>query len=314
MKNLSPVCLFAYNRPNHIKLTLDALMGANLSEKTELYIFCDGPKENAKTEQLNLIAQVREIIKENRNFKNVILKFSDINKGLGKSIIEGVSFVLKEHESVIVLEDDHVVHQDFLEFMNYYLNNYRNEKRVMHIGSFSRNSYLQFLLPRVFFTRYMDCWGWATWRDRWGMLSLDYNLFSDYFSIEFNRNLYNFNKLDHHTYLEKNIDEISTWAVFWHSTIAIHNGLCLMPRFSYVNNIGNDGSGSNEVLKTKVIASNFIGKFKPKQIDVSESKLGEYYIKDAYAKRSKKRFNRIKSMFHDFFARARNFLIRPNKK
>jgi hypothetical protein len=54
-------------------------MGANLSEKTELYIFCDGPKENATTEQLNLIAQVREIVNENRNFKNVVLKFSDKN-------------------------------------------------------------------------------------------------------------------------------------------------------------------------------------------------------------------------------------------
>jgi hypothetical protein len=284
-------------------------MGANLSEKTELYIFCDGPKENATSEQLNLIAQVREIVKENRNFKKVILKFSDINKGLGKSIIEGVSFALKAHESVIVLEDDHVVHQDFLEYMNYYLNKYRNEKRVMHVGGFCRNSYLQFLLPRVFFTRYMDCWGWATWRDRWQMLSLDYNLFSDYFSISYNEKKYNFNKLDHHTYLEKNKDEISTWAVFWHSTIAIHNGLCLMPRFSYVNNIGNDGSGSNEVVKTHEIASNFVKKFKPYFPVIKETMLSELYIQDAYAKRSKKRFNRVKLMIHNILKSIRNLFI-----
>ena len=113
--------------------------------------------------------------------------------------------------------------------------------------------------------------------------------------------------------IEKNKSEISTWAVFWHSTIAIHNGLCLMPRFSYVNNIGNDGSGSNAVVKSKIISSNFIRKFKPKQINVNESKLGEYYIQDAYAKRSKKRYNRIKLMIHNIFAIVRNVFLKTDK-
>lgn len=308
MRKLAPICLFVYNRPEHFLKTINALLNAKLSSQSEIFIFCDGKKVEDNSDKID---EVRRIAEDIIGFKKINYEFSEQNKGLGKSIIYGVTKVLKEHESVIILEDDHVVHQYFLEYMNYYLNNYRNEKRVMHIGGFSRNSYLQFLLPRVFFTRYMDCWGWATWRDRWQMLSLDYNLFSDYFSISYNEKKYNFNKLDHHTYLEKNKDEISTWAVFWHSTIAIHNGLCLMPRFSYVNNIGNDGSGSNEVVKIHEIASNFVKKFKPYFPVLKETMLSELYIQDAYTKRSRKRFNRVKLMIHNVFANVRNFFIKP---
>jgi len=36
---------------------------------------------------------------------------------------------------------------------------------------------------------------------------------------------------------------IDTWAIYWYATIFNHNGLCLNPVISYVENIGNDGSG-----------------------------------------------------------------------
>lgn len=307
---LAPICLFLYNRPEHTDKTLNHLQKAKYACFSRLFIFCDGPKANATFEEIEKIEQVRKIAHEVTGFQEVNIVKQSSNLGLGKSIINGVTHVLNQFENVIILEDDHLVHEDFLIYINFYLKNYKEEKRVMHIGAFARNSYLQFLLPKIYFTRYMDCGGWATWSDRWKMLKLDYKLFEEYFSIKYNRDLYNFNKLDHHTYLNTNKQEIKNWAVFWHATIAIYNGLCIMPKYSYVKNIGNDGSGSNNVVNVNELSSNFARRFKEFHPKIKENYLGELYIKDAYAKRSKKRWTTIKKIALNLFGNIRNLTIR----
>ena len=308
MVKLAPICLFVYNRPQHLLKTLSALLKAKLSEQSEIFIFCDGMRLDDDPLR---IEEVRSIVQDINGFKKIHYEFSEHNKGLGKSIIYGVSKVLEMYESVIVLEDDHLVHEDFLVYMNFYLENFKYEKRIMHIGAFQRNSYLQFFLPKTYFTRYMDCWGWATWAESWKLLILDFQLFENYFSISYNEKKYNFNKLDHHLYLNKNKDEIITWAIFWHSTIAVYNGLCLMSKYSYVKNIGNDGTGSNQVVKTNELASNFIKNFIPYFPVLKETKLTELYIQDAYAKRSRKRFTTVKNWLHILLSKLRNIILKP---
>ena len=311
VNSCAPVVLFLYNRPKHTVATLRNLSLTVDAENTELYIFCDGPKMNSSREDLDNISKVRKIAECQNGFKKVIVACSDINKGLGQSILNGVSEVVNKFGRCIVLEDDHIVHSDFIRYMNYYLDTYENEERVMHISAFSRNSFLQFFMPTVFFTRYMDCGGWATWSESWNKLQLNFKLFDDYFSIEYNKNKYNFNKLNHHNFLYMNKEVLKTWAVFWHSTIAIHNGLCLMSKFSYVKNIGNDGSGTNGVVKTTELASNFVKRFKPNKPRLLETRLSELYIQDAYAKRSKKRLTTPKRWLHDILSNLRNSLYKP---
>ena len=42
---LAPLVLFVYNRPHHLKKTLNFLKKNYLARKTEIYIFSDGPKK-----------------------------------------------------------------------------------------------------------------------------------------------------------------------------------------------------------------------------------------------------------------------------
>ena len=302
----APICLFAYNRPYHTMITLENLQKAKGASESDLFIFSDGPKIGANHQELENIQKVRRITANCKGFKSVTIKNSEFNQGLGKSIIDGVSQVIEKFGLCIVLEDDHLVHKDFIQYMNHYLNFYENEKRIMHISAFARNSYLQFLMPRAFFSRYMDCWGWGTWADRWSMLDLNLDNVDQYLSNEVNLNRFNFSKLDYHTYFDQNREKFKTWAIFWYYTIAKNNGLCLMSNFSHVRNIGNDGSGTNEVVKTPELASNFINKFKPFRPKLKETVLSELYIQDAYTKRSKKRFNRPKKWLHDVLSGIRN--------
>lgn len=305
----APICLFLYNRPKHTEITLNNLALAKDAINSDLYIFCDGPKKEATPQELENILAVRQLAEKCKGFNSITITTAEHNQGLGNSIINGVNHVINKFGKCIVLEDDHLVHPDFIQYMNHYLNEYESEKKVMHISAFSRNSYLQFVMPRVFVSRYMDCWGWGTWTDRWSMLDLNLDNVDQYLSNEDNLNRFNFSKLDYHTYFDQNRVKFKTWAIFWYYTIAKNNGLCLMPKYSFIKNIGNDGSGTNEVVKASELASNFNNNFKPFRPKLKETLLSEFYIQDAYAKRSKKRFNRPKKWLHDILSGIRNKII-----
>ena len=307
----SPVVLFLYNRPSHTEATLKNLSRAKDAENADLFIFCDGPKSNANEMDIEQIQNVRQIAQLQKGFKSITITISDQNKGLGRSIIDGVTHVINKFGKCIVLEDDHLVQSDFLQYMNHYLNVFEKDKQIMHVSAFARNSYLQFLMPKVFFSRYMDCWGWGTWSDRWAKLDLDIDAVDKYLEDKENLERFNFSKLDYHTYFDQNREKFKNWAIFWYYTIAKNKGLCVMSNFSYVKNIGNDGSGSNEVVKTPELASNFVKNFRPYLPKVRETKLNELYIQDAYAKRSQKRFTTPKKWIHEALSKLRNAILKP---
>ena len=116
--SLAPIVLFVYNRPQHTLRTLKALSQNVLAKDSDLYVFADGAKENADEETLKRIKEVREIVKSKEWCQKTILTEGKINKGLGNSIIDGVSKVVKEYGKVIVLEDDLVTSPYFLKYMN----------------------------------------------------------------------------------------------------------------------------------------------------------------------------------------------------
>ena len=87
----APIVLFVYNRPWHTEQTLRALMKNDLAKESELFIYADGPKEDATEEQLNLINQVRILIRQEQWCGQVNIIESQHNKGLADSIISGVT-------------------------------------------------------------------------------------------------------------------------------------------------------------------------------------------------------------------------------
>jgi GT2 family glycosyltransferase len=111
----APIVLFAYNRPQHLKLTLESLHKNELANESDLYIYIDGPKSNATEEQLQKIEAVKQVANEKQWCKNVFIIDSASNKGLAKSIIEGVTKIVNEFGKVIVVEDDVLLSSYFFE-------------------------------------------------------------------------------------------------------------------------------------------------------------------------------------------------------
>src|SRR2546423_14535813 len=149
MQTLAPVSLFVYNRPWHLKQTLESLEKNFLSGQSVLYIYSDGPRADATPEQLQKIKEVRSLIRSKKWCKETYIIESETNKGLAKSIIEGVTELVNDFGKEIVLEDDLVLSPGFLKYMNEALTLYESEERVMHVSGYIFETSLK--LPETLF-------------------------------------------------------------------------------------------------------------------------------------------------------------------
>ena len=251
----SPIALFVYNRPNLTRHVLLALRKNKLFRSSKLFIFSDGPKDNDSDKSVN---KVRNVLSHYNNLKNINITLNKDNKGLSTSIITGVSNILSDFKSVIVLEDDLITSTYFLKYMNTGLSLYEKETDVASIHSYFYPVNSMNQLPNYFFLKGADCWGWATWRDRWDLfennpdkllnkinsMNLSYE-----FSLEKRAGFYNMLK-------DTCKGKIDSWAIRWHASMYLQNKLTLYPKVSFIHNIGNDGSGTHKAktdsFKTKI--------------------------------------------------------------
>lgn len=290
--SFAPIVLFVYNRPLHTKRTVEALQNNVLAKQSNLIIYSDAPKNDHVFSQ---VQEVRDYLKTVDDFKSVKIIERDSNWGLAANIIDGVTDVVNQYGKVIVMEDDIVTSPAFLSFMNQALDFYEKEKNVWHISGWNYPIDLE-VLGDVFFWRVMNCWGWATWADRWSKFEKNPGKMIAEWTEEEKKHF----DLDNSGVFWNQIKAnskgiINTWAIFWYSTIYEKKGLCLNPTQTYVDNIGHDGSGvhcgnskaSNQpkpVLCTK------------KQIDwprgVEESTFAVKSIKTFYKKQKKPLFIR----------------------
>ena len=159
---LAPICLFVYNRLSETQQTIKALQENFLSKESHLIIYSDGFKNLTDEES---VINIRSFLKEISGFKSIIIRESDINKGLAQSIIDGVTEVLTFHESIIVLEDDLITTPNFLDFMNQALTYFRDKSEIYSINGYSPD--IGEVKSDVFIHSRSFPWGWGTWRDRW---------------------------------------------------------------------------------------------------------------------------------------------------
>ncbi len=263
----APICLFAFNRPQHTKRTLDALAASPLAPQTDLIAYVDGPRTPEEAPVVDLVA---EIISKQTGFANVSVTKREANVGLASAIQDGVTATMQARGKAIVVEDDIVTSPAFLNFMNEALHRYEHDKRVWHIAGYNEELPALSDRPGAVFWRFMSCWGWASWADRWQHFERDPEQLVNDFSTN---NIYRFNldgAEDFWSQVLGNVrGEIRTWAIFWYATIFRNDGLCLSPYPSYAENIGLDGSGTHCIpageVRDRVLNQNMLPDF-PDQV------------------------------------------------
>jgi putative methyltransferase (TIGR04325 family) len=238
----APIALFVYARPDHARRTVEALLNNPEAASSDLIVFSDA----AQTPEKEVTVQrVREYAAGIQGFRSITVHHRPQNFGLAKSIIEGVTHVLNEHERVIVLEDDLETSPHFLRYMNDALDRFAKEERVISVHGYVYPVHKP--LPEAFFMRGADCWGWATWRRGWAQFNPD----GKFLLAELKRQnlLKSFDFNGAYSYSEMLKGQINgsndSWAVRWHASAFLANKLTLYPGRSLTHNTGNDSTGTH---------------------------------------------------------------------
>ena len=241
---LAPVVVFAYNRPDHLKKTLEALAKNDLASESVLFVYCDGAKAGVSEEQLEKVRQVREIAKAARGFGELHVVEREQNVGLKDNIIGAVTEIVNQYGRIITLEDDVVPSAGFLRYMNDGLEMYAEEDHVMHISAYMYPH--QCRLPETFFYPVpYPGGGWATWQRAWSHYNDDAQELFDYWKDR----LETFDIFGG-DYLSKQLigncdGTLRTWFVKWYAVMRRMNALTLYPGRSLTNNIGFDETATN---------------------------------------------------------------------
>ncbi len=271
----APIIVFAYDRPEHLRQTLNALAKNDLASLSVLYIYCDGAREyggeNGETTDGNYItrrygamhctkeeydaymqriAEVRKLAKEQTGFKEVYVVEREKNIGLADNIVGAVTEIVNQYGRVIAFEDDIVTTCGCLTYLNDALELYKDDEQVMHITAWMFPNKGQF--PTTFFyeTPY-PAGGWATWARAWQYFNPDT---ADH--VRYWENNWKEFDIEGGNYLSRQLignynGTLKTWFIKWYSSIRRMNGLCLYPGTAMSNNIGFDNSGETSILETR---------------------------------------------------------------
>lgn len=238
----APIILFTYNRPEHVKRAIDALSKNDLASDSELFVYSDGAKCSDDQMAVN---ETRSVIKDIKGFKKVHITERTENWGLARSVIDGVTSIVKKYGQVIVVEDDLVVTPYFLKFMNDALDIYRDEPRIGHIQAYDFTN--DPTLPDTFLIKFTGSWGWATWERAWKYFNPDGKALLEQLERQKMTYTFDFNgKYGYTRMLRRQIEgKNDSWAIRWNASLFINNILSLNVGKSLVQNEGFDGSGTN---------------------------------------------------------------------
>lgn len=241
---MSPIIVFAFNRLEPFAATIESLLKNPEAKESDLYIFVDGPRDG-KEGEAEAVMSVRKYAESITGFKSITYKYSDINLGLGPSIISGVSYVIERYGTAIVLEDDLTVQSNFLKFINEGLKTYCDCKKVWSICGYSNKISVSNDYPYdAYFSTRSSSWGWATWVDRWQSVDWTFDRWDEWKKLA-----HKFNKWGGSDCFKMLANcrkgDNKSWAIRFCFNQFIQDKISLFPTKSLVINNGFDGSGTN---------------------------------------------------------------------
>lgn len=159
-----PVVLIAFNRPDKIKRTLDAV---RVVAPTRLFLLVDAPREG-RSDDAERCAEVRRELEAIDWPCTVERRYAETNLGCEANIETGLDWVFSTVDRAIILEDDCRPDPTFFRYCDELLERYADDERVWQIAG---NSYT---VPEKFFgghsyafAGFASVWGWATWSRAW---------------------------------------------------------------------------------------------------------------------------------------------------
>lgn len=256
----APVMIFTLNRIKHLKRCIESLTQSKEAVKTELYISVDFPPSEKYEKGYK---EVKDYVSHLKGFKEINIFFQRNNLGPGLNSKFLRNEVTKKYDYFIISEDDNEFSSDFLEYMNWGLNEFKNDNKVYAICSTPD-------FPVVMDETYADymrisaynAYGTGHWVNKYNKC-IEYlnkkDLNKIYRSKEFKRKLYECSPMLYRyvardslrkEYEMRNISDGLTNIDIWRNVYCIENGIdCIIPVHAKSRNWGMDGSGIHATVE-----------------------------------------------------------------
>lgn len=169
-KNLQ-ILLIGYNRPEKIQ---DRLKELKKLRPQSLFVSIDWKSEAQRREFLGILDAESKAWPIELTFEYRVL---ERNLGNAEHLVESISQVLTNYESIIVIEDDIEVSESFITYASKELANPSFSSKYASVGGFSVLSLPKALqrLNRFRESIYFYCWGWGTTREIWEKYVFDFS-------------------------------------------------------------------------------------------------------------------------------------------
>jgi hypothetical protein len=230
------VLLLVWNRPALCRQVMHTICAVR---PRRLYVAADGPRET-EGERL-LCEEARKVATSVCWDCDVRTLFRNKNLGCGRAVSSGIDWFFKNEEEGIILEDDCLPTSTFFRYCSELLHRFRDDKRIMCI---SGNNFQNRRVDRYsyYFSRYMHCWGWATWRRAWNLYDFELLSWPKYRDSDLLQ-LRSGGDQGFAQYWRDLFDrvasgKIDTWDYQWLLTCWINDGLTCLPQVNLVKNIG----------------------------------------------------------------------------
>ena len=233
----APVAFFIFNRPDTTRRVFQAIRNA---KPKKLLIIADGPRAD-HPDDAEKCAATRAIVEQIDWDCEVIKNYSEVNLGCKIRMSQGMDWVFNMVEEAIILEHDTLPHPTFFRYCQEMLNQYRQDEQIMMISGCN----FQFGRPfphSYYFSHYVHCWGWATWKRAW-----------QHYDVKMTR----WPAVRDHTWLTALLGNnpsgaqywqrvfdltylgyVDTWDYQWVFACWLQNGFTILPSVNVVSNIG----------------------------------------------------------------------------
>lgn len=239
----APVIIPTLCRYEHLKRCIDSLSHCTGADKTDVYIGLDYPAKESHVEGYNKICEYLEHV---QGFKNLIVLKRKENYGVVRNPRDLIAHVKEKYDRYIFSEDDNEFAPNFLEYINFGLNTYKDDSNVIAVCGFAdpfvsydcMDSYLHKHYPMEGY----NAWGVGIWFDKKPeLIPTDKVLFST--KLFFKAFFLKKGLALHRMFVRRRTH--ATNDLEWRVYCALNKKYCIFPSVSKVRNWGFDGSGHN---------------------------------------------------------------------
>jgi hypothetical protein len=247
MGETPPILLLVFRRPEMTRRMFETVRRAR---PLKLYVAADGPRTDRPGEAA-LCEETRRVATNVDWPCSVQTLFRTGNLGCRVGVSTALDWFFDREEEGIILEDDCVPSPSFFPYCAELLDLFRDDRRVMSISGDNFQMGRNVTPYSYYFSRYMNCWGWATWRRAWQLYDRDMTLWPEFRD---SGGLTAWSDGDDYfvRYWREIFDaaaggKFDSWAYRFLFTCWAFHGLTCLPAKNLVSNIGHDQDGTHTI-------------------------------------------------------------------